>query len=119
MRDFIYRIWNIKEKKYVMTGSLYGVEGVAHLTGCFNRAEHIIEEYTGLNDVNRNKIFEGDIINFTCRYLKPEPVPVIYYGGSFGCIVNDNGFEEFLNLSDIVIQYYPEITATVHDDLIP
>ena len=23
MRDFIYRIWGIKEKKYVMTASLY------------------------------------------------------------------------------------------------
>ncbi len=34
-REFIYRIWSIKEKKYVMTGSLYGVEGVAHLTGCY------------------------------------------------------------------------------------
>ena len=62
MRQFIYRIWSIKENKYVMTASLYGVEGITHLTQCFNRAEHIIEEYTGLDDTKGNRIFEGDII---------------------------------------------------------
>jgi len=62
MRDFIYRIWDIKQKKYIMTASLYGCEGVAHLTQCFNRNESIIEEYTGVDDIKGNRIFEGDII---------------------------------------------------------
>ncbi len=53
-REFIYRIWNIQEKKYIMTGSLYGLEGIAHLTCCFNRRYHTIEEYTGLN-----RLFSG------------------------------------------------------------
>jgi hypothetical protein len=39
MRQFIYRIFNIKENKYTMTGSLYGCEGTAHLAQCFNRNE--------------------------------------------------------------------------------
>ena len=61
-REFIYRIWSIKEKKYVMTGSLYGVVGTTHLTCCFNRRYHTIEEYTGLNDLNGQRIFENDIL---------------------------------------------------------
>ena len=116
-REFIYRIWSIKEKKYVMTGSLYGVEGVSHLTGCFNRAEHIIEEYTGMKDINLNKIFEGDILDFTARYKQKGNVPVIYYGGSFGCVVTDDSdFKELWNLSHIVQQYYPKIVGTIYDN---
>ena len=62
MRQFIYRIFNIKENKYTMTGSLYGCEGTAHLAQCFNRNETIIEEYTGLDDIKGTRIFEGDIV---------------------------------------------------------
>ena len=62
MRQFVYRIWSIEENKYVMTCSLYGCEGIAHLPHSFNRRTHIIEEYTGLNDIKGNRIFEGDIV---------------------------------------------------------
>jgi hypothetical protein len=116
-REFIYRIWSIKEKKYTMIGSLYGVEGVAHLTGCFNRAEHIIEEYTGLKDSKGNRIFENDILDFTARYKQKGNVPVIYYGGSYGCIIaDDRDFKEFWDLNHIVQQYYPKIIGTIHDN---
>lgn len=104
-----------------MTGSLYGVVGTTHLTQCFNRGEHIIEEYTSLKDVNLNRIFEGDIIDFTARYKLKGEVPVIYYGGSFGCIVtcivtNDDGIKDFWDLNHIVQNFYPRIVGTVHDN---
>ena len=117
MREFIYRIWSIEEKKYIMTGSLYGVEGISHLTCCFNRRYHIIEEYTGLNDLNGQRIFENDILEFTARYKQKGSVPVIYYGGSYGCVITDDSdFKEFWNLSHIVQQYYPKIVGTIHDN---
>ena len=120
MREYIYRIWNKKEKRYIMTASLYGCEGIAHLSQAFNREEVDIEEYTGLNDIKGNKIFENDIIDFICRHKQVEQASVVYYSGSYGCFINDNGFREFLLLSDIVNQYYPKIAATIHDDdLVP
>ena len=60
-----------------MTGSLYGCEGLTHLTQSFNRAEHIIEEYTSLKDVNLNRIFEGDIVRQKCG-RKYEYFPVVW-----------------------------------------
>ena len=116
-REFIYRIWGIKEKKYVMTASLYEGEGIIPLNEYFKRENYIIQEYTGLKDVNLNRIFEGDILEFTARYKQKGNVPVVYYGGSYGCIITDDSdFKEFWDLSHIVQQYYPKIVGTIHDN---
>jgi hypothetical protein len=117
MRDFIYRIWGIKEKKYVMTASLYEDVEFMPLNEYFKRENYIIQEYTGLKDANLNRIFEGDILDFTARYKQAGVVPVIYYGGSFGCVITDDSdFREFWNLSHIVQQYYPKIVGTIYDN---
>jgi len=116
MRDFIYRIWDIKQKKYIMIASLYGGEGVTHLTQCFNRNESIIEQYTGLHDSKGNRIFEGDILYFVGRYIYTEPVEVIYYGSSYGCITHDERgtTKEYTELNHIVQQYHPEVIGNRH-----
>lgn len=62
MRQFIYRIWGIKEKKYVMTASLYEDPELMPLNEYFKREEYIIEEYTGLDDIKGTRVFEGDIV---------------------------------------------------------
>lgn len=61
-RQFIFRIYDKEQKKYVMTGSLYGCEGIAGLSTYFNRNTHIVEQYTGWDDIKGNRIFEGDIV---------------------------------------------------------
>lgn len=110
-REFIYRIWGIKEKKYVMAASLYEDAEFMPLNEYFKRENYIIQEYTGFKDVNLNRIFEGDILDFTARYKLKGEVPVIYYGGSYGCIVSDErGLKEFWDLN-IVQQYYPKIAG--------
>jgi hypothetical protein len=87
MRDFIYRIWDIKQQKYVMIASLYGCEGMAHLTQCFNRNESIIEEYTGIHDCKGNRIFEGDIIKQKIG-RRDEYYPVTWESG-LGWYINE------------------------------
>ena len=115
MREFIYRVLDKKQNKYIMTGSLYGCEGIAGLSQYFNRNEHKIEEYTGLEDKDGVRIFEGDIIQFTARYKQDGPVEVIFFGGSYGCIiVMENGTKEFWYIKDIVVQYYPKVIGNIN-----
>ena len=114
-REYIYRIWDIQTRKYVMTGALYGCEGVAGLSQYFNRNFHKIEEYSGLHDKDGERIFEGDVIQFTARYKQDEPVEVIFYGGSYGCIITDDrGLKEYWQLNHIVEQHYPKVIGNIN-----
>ena len=106
-REFIYRIWGIKEKKYVMTASLYEDAEFMPLNEYFKRENYIIQEYTGLKDVNLNRIFEGDLLEFTARYKQKGNVPVVYYGGSYGCIITDDSdFKEFWDFLKVRKKYW-------------
>ena len=128
MRELKFRLWSIEEKQFIAPNILEVFNESGDLTpfkyiktGKLNPLympveNYIIQQYTGLTDKNKNLIYEGDILDFTARYKQTGPVPVIYYGGSFGCIITDDSdFKEFWNLSHIVQQYYPKIVGTVHE----
>jgi uncharacterized phage protein (TIGR01671 family) len=129
MREFKFRLWSIEEKQFISPNILEVFDESGDLTpfkyiktGKLNPLympveNYIIQQYTGLTDKNKNLIYEGDILNFTARYKQTGPVPVIYYGASFGCVVTDDGgLKEFWDLSHIVQQHYPEIIGNIFEN---
>jgi len=133
MRELKFRVWSIEEKQFISPNILEVFDESGDLTafkyiktGKLNPLympveNYIIQQYTGLTDKNKNLIYEGDILDFTARYKQTGRVEVIYYGGSFGCVVTDDGgLKEFWNLSHIVQQHYPEIIGNIfeHQELL-
>lgn len=65
---FQFRVWNIVNKQFSYPGDkqfLIGLDGrLFDGDGNSYDEHHIIQEYTGLNDENGVKIFDGDIIEY-------------------------------------------------------
>jgi len=129
MRELKFRVWSIEEKQFISPNILEVWDESGDLTpfkyiktGKLNPLympveNYIIQQNTGLTDKNKKEIYEGDILDFTARYKQTGPVPVIYYGGSFGCVVTDDGgLEEFWALNHIVQQHYPEIIGNIFEN---
>ena len=110
-REFKFRVYSFLDKEFHYFDIYEGVpQGIA---GGVSEPQ----QYTELKDIKGNPIYEGDVLKFTARRKLEDKVPVINYGGSYGCIVTDEtDFKEFWNLSHIVQQYYPRIIGSVHDN---
>jgi hypothetical protein len=129
MREFKFRVWDIEKKFYLNQDDEFhfyepvcGWQCPIPLCECLrDKKRYVVQQCTEIRDKKNYLIYEGDILDFTARYKQTGPVPVIYYGGSFGCVVTDDGgLEEFWALNHIVQQHYPEIIGNIfeHSELL-
>lgn len=125
MREQKFRVWDLEKRFYLNQDDEFHFYEPDRFWQCpiplceclRDKKRYIVQQYTGLTDKNKKEIYEGDILNFTARYKQTGPVEVIYYGGSYGCVVTDDGgLKEFWNLSHIVQQYYPEIIGNIFEN---
>ena len=124
MREFKFRVWDIEKKFYLNQDDEFhfyepvcGWQCPIPLCECLrDKKRYVVQQCTEIRDKKNYLIYEGDILDFTARYKQTGPVPVIYYGGSFGCVVTDDGgLEEFWALNHIVQQHYPEIIGNIFE----
>ena len=129
MREFKFRVWDIEKKFYLNQDDEFhfyepvcGWQCPIPLCECLrDKKRYVVQQCTEIRDKKNYLIYEGDILDFTARYKQTGPVPVIYYGGSFGCVVTDDGgLKEFWALNHIVQQHYPEIIGNIfeHQELL-
>ena len=110
--------WIGKEKDYIIpnyASALYTIEIDPETIG----------QYTGLTDVNGNKIFEGDIVRLTDEHNEMEWTAVVVFGnpnGDYNWGWQLNAIEEFDGNKDILLWVdmeesgvYCEIIGNIHD----
>ncbi len=113
MREIKFRAWDKLEKRY--GGEAY-ISVMAN--GSFSCSDNlIIEQYTGLKDVNRKEIYEGDIIRYYQPYAKRTDRRVVKWDHTlacFGCYIgiDDKWCDEsdWLKIEDV------EIIGNIHEN---
>ena len=125
-REIKFKFWNKKNSRFLQNDNnsidktifdLWDWVEVMGTCTSFPMGDYVFVQCTGLTDKNKKEIYEGDILNFTARYKQTGPVEVIYYGGSYGCVITDDGgLKEFWDLSHIVQQHYPEIIGNISEN---
>ncbi|RRG07771.1 MAG: hypothetical protein DUD32_12590 [Lactobacillus sp.] len=107
-----FRAWD-KRRKIMITeyhipyyDDVYGVL----LSDVFNDSRVVFEQYTGLKDVNGNKIFEGDIVHCENDYQGTDYTgKVMFFNGGF-CVWT-GGFRNYV-WDDMI----PEIIGNIHEN---
>lgn len=81
MKKSLYRIWDLKEKK--MTSDLaFGIHFAHTLNKIFESDRYIFLQYTGIDDDNGKKIFDGDIVKtklVSKKHLRDKRKTVAFY----------------------------------------
>lgn len=108
-----FRVWNKETKKYATGTRLFGFmeSDDSSKFALISLTSGVFEWYTGLKDVNGNKIFEGDIVHCENDYEGTDYTgKVMFFNGGF-CVWT-GGFRNYV-WDDMI----PEIVGNVHENL--
>jgi uncharacterized phage protein (TIGR01671 family) len=123
MREFKFRIWHKKSKKWVESMALLS-EGILCMQNGsdieddgFNEKDLIIQQYTGLKDKNDREIYEGDIVitlkdNYIAREFKGN-YKIGFYNHGFDLTELECGDSYWLNELDGIKL---EIIGNIYDN---
>lgn len=74
MKTNKFRVWDKLEKRFILPDKGYQGHYVLDLNGRFHNLQngsggddYVVQQYIGVDDKNKNPIYEGDIVNFQYR----------------------------------------------------
>ena len=90
MREIKFRVWDKLSKRFTFPESGYQGHYIMTLNGRFMNLqngsggdEYIVQQFTGLKDIDQKDIYEGDIVEFDSTEYSTKPVKgyaeVIWY----------------------------------------
>lgn len=128
-----FRAWDKKTKEYFHISELwnsgtnpecFNFDGWTDNYGNTGRLKDIvIEQSTGMEDANGNKIYEGDIVNSSYKYAQPKISQVIMEDGNSYILGEDlaTGNEmlvsDYINEIEVIgnVHTNPELLGAQHD----
>lgn len=74
-----------------------------------------IGQYTGLNDKNGTKIFEGDILKFINSDNETSYYDVVYLEADCRWIIRQNGLYQYQDVLDKFVERYMTVAGNIYD----